>query len=81
MMKKVIIADRLNPLVRNVFNNYTDFDGGVIALAAVCYTVQLYMDFSGSMDAVTGTAQILGGLERADEKLDRIADAIRTGGR
>ena len=27
------------------------------------------------------TAQILGGLERADEKLDRIADAIRTGGR
>ena len=26
MMKKVIIADRLNPLVRNVFNNYTDFD-------------------------------------------------------
>lgn len=60
MMKKIIIADRLNPLVRNVFNNYTDFDGGVIALAAVCYTVQLYMDFSGSMDAVTGTAQILG---------------------
>lgn len=46
--------------MRNVFNNYTDFDGGVIALAAVCYTVQLYMDFSGSMDAVTGTAQILG---------------------
>ena len=27
------------------------------------------------------TAQILGGLEREDEKLDRIADAIRTGGR
>lgn len=27
------------------------------------------------------TAQIPGGLERADEKLDRIADAIRTGGR
>ena len=60
MMKKVIIADRLNPLVKNVFANYADFDGGVIALAAVCYTVQLYMDFSGSMDAVTGTAQILG---------------------
>lgn len=60
MMKKVVIADRLNPLVKNVFTNYADFDGGVIALAAVCYTVQLYMDFSGSMDAVTGTAQILG---------------------
>ena len=34
MMKKIIIADRLNPLVRNVFNNYTDFDGGVSALPA-----------------------------------------------
>ena len=29
----------------------------------------------------TAMTQILGGLERADEKLDRIADAIRTGGR
>ena len=33
------------------------------------------------MDCRERTAQILGGLERADEKLDRIADAIRTGGR
>ena len=33
---------------------------GVLALAAVCYTIQLYMDFSGAMDAVTGIAQILG---------------------
>ena len=57
MMKKIIIADRLNPLVRNVFNNYTDFDGGVIALAAVCYTVQLYMDFSGCCDIVLGAAE------------------------
>ena len=60
MMKKIVIADRLNPLVRTVFNNYTSYSGGVIALAAVCYTVQLYMDFSGSMDAVAGTGQIFG---------------------
>lgn len=60
MMKKIVIADRLNPLVQNVFTNYTEYDGGVIALAAVCYTVQLYMDFSGTMDAVVGTAQIFG---------------------
>ena len=60
MMKKIVIADRLNPLVENVFSDYTEYDGGVIAIAAVCYTVQLYMDFSGSMDAVLGTAQIFG---------------------
>ncbi len=58
MMKKIVIADRLNPLVKNVFSNYSNYEGGVIALAAVCYTIQLYMDFSGAMDAVCGTAQI-----------------------
>lgn len=60
MMKKIVIADRLNPLVKNVFDKYTEYEGGIIAIAAVCYTIQLYMDFSGSMDAVMGTAQIFG---------------------
>lgn len=60
MMKKMVVADRLNPLIETVFSGYKDFQGGVIAIAAVCYTVQLYMDFSGSMDAVMGTAQIFG---------------------
>ncbi|MDD2960038.1 MAG: MBOAT family protein [Lachnospiraceae bacterium] len=59
-MKKLVVADRLNPLIQTVFQNYTDYEGGVIAMAAVCYTVQLYMDFSGTMDAVIGTAQIFG---------------------
>ena len=60
MMKKIVIADRLDPLVKKVFDEPNSFDGGVIILAAVCYTVQLYMDFSGSMDAVLGTAEIFG---------------------
>lgn len=60
MMKKLVIADRLDPLVKKVFDEPNSFDGGVIILAAVCYTVQLYMDFSGSMDAVLGTAEIFG---------------------
>lgn len=59
-MKKLVIADRLNPLINNVFSNPGSFDGSTIALAAVAYTVQLYMDFSGTMDAVIGTAQIFG---------------------
>ena len=60
MMKKLVVADRLNAFVEAVFSDYSQLQGGVIALAAVCYTVQLYMDFSGAMDAVTGTAQIFG---------------------
>lgn len=60
MLKKIVVADRLNSFVSNVFTDYKDYGGGIIALAAVCYTIQLYMDFSGSMDAVAGTAQIFG---------------------
>lgn len=59
-MKKLVVADRLNPLIQEVFDNYDNYDGGIIALAALFYTVQLYMDFSGTMDAVIGTAQIFG---------------------
>ena len=60
LMKKLVVADRLNSLIEEVFSNYGSHHGGIIALAALCYTVQLYMDFSGAMDAVTGTAQIFG---------------------
>ncbi len=60
MLKKIVIADRLTLFVNAVFDVKNDYEGGVIAIGAVCYTVQLYMDFSGSMDAVMGTAQIFG---------------------
>lgn len=60
MMKKIVIADRLNPLIKEVFTNFLNYDGGIVAIAAVCYTIQLYMEFSGTMDAVIGTAQIFG---------------------
>lgn len=60
LMKKMVVADRLNTFVTSVFTDYATLPGGVIALGALCYTAQLYMDFSGAMDAVAGTAQIFG---------------------
>ena len=60
LTKKLIVADRLNLMITAVFTNYGEYQGGVIAIAAVCYTIQLYMDFSGTMDAVMGTAEIFG---------------------
>lgn len=60
MIKKIIIADRLNPLVEAVFSYYYYCEGGIIAIGVICYTIQLYMDFSGTMDVVIGTAQIFG---------------------
>ncbi len=60
LMKKLVVADRLNAFIDVVFSDHQAWQGGIIAMAAVCYTIQLYMDFSGAMDAVTGTAQIFG---------------------
>ncbi|MCH5190765.1 MAG: MBOAT family protein [Oscillospiraceae bacterium] len=60
MMKKIVVADRLNIFVQNVFTDYTKYDGGIIAAAAVLYTCQLYMEFSGTMDIVIGIGEIFG---------------------
>lgn len=60
LLKKVVVADRLNQLIQNVFNGYQNYDGFAVTAAAVCYTIQLYMDFSGMMDLVMGTGQIFG---------------------
>ncbi len=56
--KKIIIADRLNMFVKTVFDNHTAYDGGVIALVAIFYTIQLYCDFSGTMDVAIGMARV-----------------------
>ena len=60
LMKKLVVADRLNPIVEELFASPDSYPGYMSLLAGVLYTVQLYMDFSGSMDAVCGTAQIFG---------------------
>ena len=60
LMKKLVVADRLNPIVEELFASPGSYPGYMSLLAGILYTVQLYMDFSGSMDAVCGTAQIFG---------------------
>lgn len=58
MGKKMILADRANALVKTVFDAYGSYDGGVVALAAVLYTFELYCDFSGTMDVALGMGRI-----------------------
>ena len=60
MMKKIVVADRLNVMVGHLFNHYQIYSGGYSALAAICYTIQLYMEFSGTMDIVIGSGEIFG---------------------
>ncbi len=58
LLKKIVIADRLNEFILEVFKDYVSFDGGIILLAVIFYTIQLYMEFSGTMDVVIGSAEI-----------------------
>lgn len=60
LCKKMLIADRLAPLVQKVFGDYESYDGAAVAVAVICYTIQLYMEFSGCMDIVIGSGEIFG---------------------
>lgn len=60
LLKKIVIADRFAPVVVKVFTNYEHYDGSVVAFGAVCFTIQLYMEFSGCMDIIMGSGQIFG---------------------
>lgn len=60
LFKKILIADRLSVLVNAVFDSYTAYSGALVAAAAIAYTVQLYMEFSGCMDIVIGSGQLFG---------------------
>ena len=60
LMKKMVIADRLNPLIISIFDNYAKYDGGIVAIGMILYTLQLYMDFSGTIDIAIGISEIFG---------------------
>ncbi len=58
---KVVVADRIAILVDTIFNNYTEFSGGIIfLLGAVGFAFQIYGDFAGYSTIAIGTAKILG---------------------
>ncbi len=60
LFKKIVIADRLYVIVTQLFDQYNDYHGVMILVAAVAYTAQLYMEFSGSIDIVIGSGRLFG---------------------
>ena len=58
LFKKMIIADRVLPLVNAAFAGP---QGGAVALVGVlAYSLQQYCDFSGGIDLVSGIAELYG---------------------
>jgi len=56
--KKLVIADRINLFVGNVFGSgEAGTPGSIYAVAVVLYMLQLYADFSGYMDMALGVSE------------------------
>lgn len=60
LAKKYLVADRVAAVVGVVFNDYASYDGSIVLCGVLLYTCQLYMEFSGCIDIVIGSAECFG---------------------
>lgn len=60
MFLKMVIADRAAIFVNEVFPNFHLYEGSMLAVAAVLYSIQLYTDFLGCVCIAMGAAQAYG---------------------
>jgi len=58
--KKLVIADRVVSVSDTIFGNSAKYQGVIFIIGALAYTIQIYADFSGGMDIISGTAEMLG---------------------
>ncbi len=57
-MKKLIVADRLSPVITAISQNPDLYRGFYVWIGMISYTIQIYADFSGGIDIVIGAAQL-----------------------
>lgn len=61
LAKKVLIADKLSPVVNEIFSIPTDHIGTPVAwVGIISFTLQIYFDFSGYSDMAIGLARMFG---------------------
>ncbi len=60
LIKKAVIADQLANLVDPVFASPGAYSSGTLWAAVLCYSIQIYCDFSGYSDMAIGLAHALG---------------------
>lgn len=58
--KKLVIADVLAVVVNTAYAKPAEFSGFQLFFAAICYSVQIYCDFSAYSDMAIGSARIMG---------------------
>ena len=60
LAKKVIIANNVAYFCDFVYSNYSNYGSGILWVAAICYTLQIYFDFSGYSDMAIGLGKMFG---------------------
>ncbi len=60
LFKKVLIADRVGPLVDLIFEDPASTPSVVVMLGAALFAVQIYCDFSGYTDIARGISRMFG---------------------
>lgn len=60
LFKKIVIADRLGIFVSKIYDNYTEYTGMIFIIATFFYSIQIYTDFSGCIDIISGVSEALG---------------------
>jgi len=60
MLKKICVADALDPIVSQAFACPDKFSGAALLIAAISYSFQIYCDFAGYSDIAIGCAGVLG---------------------
>lgn len=58
--KKLVVADRLAPLVQNVYSSPFQFQDSQLLVGTFIFSLQIYFDFAGYTDIAIGVAQVFG---------------------
>lgn len=58
--KKLVIAEGLAMIVNPILENHVTYSGLYIFIAIFLYSIQIYGDFSGGIDIVTGLSEMMG---------------------
>jgi len=60
LVRKIVIADTLAPMVNRVYGSPQSFDWKVLILATLGFALQIYGDFSGYSNMARGISRLLG---------------------
>lgn len=60
IFKVLVISSRIAIYVNSVYSNTSNYNGILIFVAALLYTLQLYTNFSGSIDIIIGVSKLFG---------------------